>query len=91
MMTVSGCGTRQIPAPLLVSPAKPVIAGNLLAPCPPLPLASDPSLAGLLSNHAAVAESYHQCAALHRDLAEAVRGQAGIITSAAPAARAAGP
>jgi hypothetical protein len=56
-----------------------------------LPLATDPSLAGLLGNHVTVAESYQHCAALHRALAAAVRGQAGIITGTTPAAAKAGP
>jgi hypothetical protein len=48
-------------------------------------------LAGLLGNHVAVAERYQHCAALQRELAAAVRGQAGIITSVVPATPAAGP
>ncbi|MDD2706246.1 MAG: hypothetical protein PHU07_13070 [Acidocella sp.] len=56
-----------------------------------MPPATDPSLAGLLGNHVAVAESYQHCAALHRALADAVRGQAGIITGSTPAAPKAGP
>jgi len=56
-----------------------------------LPPETDPSLAGLLGNHVAVAASYQHCAALHRELAAAVRGQAGIITSTTPAAAKAGP
>jgi hypothetical protein len=91
MLLVSGCGTRPMPAVLTVPSAKPVIPSNLLQPCPPLPAATDPSLAGLLGNHVAVAESYQHCAALHRELADAVRGQPGIITSSTPAAAKAGP
>jgi hypothetical protein len=59
-----------------------VVASNLLALCPPLPVAADGTLATLLQNHVDVAQAYNACATLHRDLVGAVRGQAGIITDA---------
>lgn len=57
---------------MLVTPV-PRLGPDQTAPCPDLPEATDPTLAGLGRNHLQVAALYHDCKARQQRLAAAAR------------------
>ena len=68
---VTSCATSgTAPTPVLTLPDE-----ACLVEAEPLPLLTDPSLAGMVRNHVEVADLYWQLAARHRCLVEFERGR----------------
>jgi hypothetical protein len=79
-ISVSSCSTtgtalRVDPVPPAPPLPPPPIPQTLLAPCDPLPLATDSRVPALLANHDQQMVAHHDCASRHSRLAEAAREQ----------------